>query len=129
MSGHRAEQVLPVARHSARSGAGPELDEVADCLTYIGGNAIGPTVGVLRQRSPKAASGIYCADETPGAKPGNAGLDVVGCWLASTQLSDQVRSRFGHGEVLVRGRSSSESVACLQTPAGPIGRVGLAEAN
>jgi hypothetical protein len=103
------------SRFSA-AGAGPELDEVADCLAYVGGNAIGPTLGVLRQRSPKAASGIYCADETPGTKPVNAGLDVVGCWLVSTQLSDQVRSRFGHGEVLTHGRSSREAVACLQTP-------------
>jgi hypothetical protein len=62
MSGHLAEQALPVARRSARADAGPGLDEVADCLAYIGGNAIGPTVGVLRQRSPNAASGIYCAD-------------------------------------------------------------------
>jgi hypothetical protein len=111
-----AEPTLSAGSRSGRADAGPELDKVADRLAYIGGNTIGPSVGGLRQRSPKAASGIYCADEALGAKPVNAGLDIVGCWLVLTQLSDQVRSRFGHGEVLVRGRSSRHRSAVAYGP-------------
>jgi hypothetical protein len=61
----------------------------------------------------EGGSGIYCPDRPLGAKPVNTGLDVLGCWLMLTQLSDQVGSRFGHGEVLVRSNSSRHgSVAC-----------------